>query len=97
MLIGILPRYYTAILLTNSKKVIANKVNKDSILISLVVIFNLILITCALNFFFDVNMFDAKVITATLIIPNVMYICVLIFSIIRYVLSNKSKFNYSIK
>lgn len=97
MLIGILPIYYTTILLSNSKKVIANKVNKDSILISLVVIFNLILITCALNFFFDVNMFDAKVITATLIIPNVMYICVLIFSIIRYVLSNKSKFNYSIK
>lgn len=97
MLIGILPIYYTAILFTNSKKVIVNKINKDSILISLVVIFNLILITCALNFFFDVNMFDTKIITATLILPNVMFICVLIFSIIRYVLSNKSKFNYSIK
>lgn len=97
MLIGFLPIYYTVKLLSNSKKVVANKINKDSILISLVVIFNLILITCALNFFFDVNMFDTKLITATLILPNVMFICGLLFAIIRYVLSNKSKFNYSIK
>lgn len=96
MLIGFLPIYYTVKLLSNSKKVVVNKINKDSILISLVVIFNLILITCALNFFFDVNMFDTKQITATLILPNISFLCGLIFTITRYVLSNKSKFNYSV-
>ena len=96
LIIGVLPIAFTIRLFINSKKVVLNKITKDSILIGLVIIFNLILITCALNFFFDVNMFDTKLITATLILPNISFLCGLIFTITRYVLSNKSKFNYSV-
>ena len=96
LIIGVLPIAFTIRFFINSKKVVLNKITKDSILIGLVIIFNLILITCALNFFFDVNMFDTKLITATLILPNIAFLCGLIFAITRYVLSNKSKFNYSV-
>lgn len=95
--VGILPLIFTARFFVNPNKVILNKITKDSILIGLVIIFNLILITCALNFFFDVNMLDTKLITSTLILPNVAFLCGLIFIIIRYALSNKSKFNYTVK
>ena len=95
LLLVIIPFYNTVKLLLNNKKVSSKKITKDSILISLVVIFNLILITCALNFFFNVDMFNTRLITATLILPNVAFLCGLIFFIIRYYLSNRSKYNYS--
>lgn len=96
LIVGVLPLAFTVKFLIDSKKVVFNRITKDSILIGLVIIFNLILITCALNFFFDINIFDAKVTTATLILPIIAFICGLIFTISRYVLSNKAKFNYSV-
>lgn len=71
------------------------KIKKDSILISLIIIFNLILITCALNFFFGVDMFNLSEITYSLISPIILFLNGFVFVTIKYILSKKYFLNYS--
>ena len=74
----------------NPKHTIAKHVSNDLILTSFIIVFNLSLITLALNLIFNVNFDDLNLITITFITPITLFVEYIIYNVV-YVFCSKSK------
>ncbi len=68
----------------------ADKISGDSIFTSLIVVFNLILVTFAGNLLFGTDFTNVKEVLMGIIIPSVLFLNILIYFVLRFVIS-KSK------
>lgn len=71
-----------------SKKTIGS----DKLLTASIVVFNLLLITLAINLLTDVDFTNVQTILFTLAIPSILFVDVLIFHLIKFLLSKSKKF-----
>lgn len=78
-------------------KALSYKIKKDGILTSFIVMFNIILITFALNLLFQIDFEDINLIVKTLILPLTLSLNLPIYFIIRFILTNKKSMKQSKK
>ena len=70
-----------------------NKILPDGILTAAIVAFNLILITFAVDFLFEIDFSSAAVLLSALIIPIIYYFDLVLFFALRYCLAPRKFFN----
>ena len=70
-----------------------NKILPDGILTAAIVAFNLILITFAVDFLFEIDFSSAAVLLSALIIPIIYYFDLVLFFTLRYCLAPRKFFN----
>ncbi len=75
----------------------AKKIPRDSVLTASIVVFNLLLITFAINLLTNVDFSNLQLIMLTLIIPCILYVNALIYYIVRFALSKGKKMNSKTK
>lgn len=84
---------FGAIYLSNPIKTSAKELNGDGILTSAIIVFNLLLITFALNFLFGTD-FEVKVNVITyLVLPTVVYLDFVLFFVAEFFLSKMNFFH----
>ena len=71
----------------NPKKVSNKQPTMDTVFVSLIVVFNLILITFAGNLLFGVDFSDVKTILFSLIFPSIIFVLVVTHFLIRFFVS----------
>lgn len=74
----------------------AQKIHGDSILVSFIVAFNVILIAFALNLLLNINFNATETIIYTLAIPTILAIDSIVYYILRFLLSKIKAFKYTI-
>ena len=67
----------------NPLKTVKNNLGFDSVFVALIIIFNLTLITFALNLLFNVDFSNLSVIAFTLILPLIAYLLIVIHFILK--------------
>ena len=85
------------IIYTKKPKKACGKVSADTILVSFIVAFNVILIAFALNLLLNVNFSETGIIILSLIVPIILTIDAVIYYVIRYFLSKLKLFKFSVK
>lgn len=68
------------------------KIKKDSILTYGIIIFNLVLFTFVLNLLFETDFYQTKNVILYVLTPSILYLDVFLYSVIKYVISNKKQF-----
>ena len=84
---------FSVIYLFSRNKLSKTKAAADGILISAIVAFNLILVTFAIDFLFELDFSDAVRLLAGLVIPIVYYLDIVLFFALRFALSSKKAFS----
>lgn len=92
-LLALIPAFYLVQLLKSPSFKTDKKLSGDKILTSLIVVFNLILITLAINFILDVNFNDIKSIVYYTVIPILIFINSTIYFVFEYLFAKNQKFN----
>ncbi len=87
----IFPTVMAIIYFRNPSKT-CKEIKGDSILVALVVVFNLVLFTFVFDLLLSVKLSDAYSLLIAFIIPMVLYIDALIFYVLRFYLSKNKKF-----
>lgn len=89
----VLTAIFGAIYLSNPIKTSAKELNGDGILTSAIIVFNLLLITFALNFLFETD-FEVKLnVISYVVLPTVVYLDFVLFFVAEYFLSKINFFH----
>lgn len=89
----VLTAIFGAIYLSNPIKTSAKELNGDGILTSAIIVFNLLLITFALNFLFETD-FEVKLnVISYVVLPAVVYLDFVLFFVAEYFLSKMNFFH----
>lgn len=89
----VLTAIFGAIYLSNPIKTSAKELNGDGILTSAIIVFNLLLITFALNFLFETD-FEVKLnVISYVVLPTVVYLDFVLFFVAEYFLSKMNFFH----
>lgn len=89
----IFPLLFAIVFFKNPDKRSAKKFSGDRILTSFIIAFNLILVTLAVNFIFNVNFNDTYSVICYLVLPLLTIVNCALYSVFEYTLANKKKFN----
>ena len=93
----IFPLLFAIAFFKNPDKRLAKKFSPDRILTSAIIAFNLILVTLAVNFIFNVNFNDTYSVICYVVSPLLAIVNYFLYSVFEYLLANKKKFNTSKK
>ncbi len=91
VVLAIFPIVLTIIYSKNPTKTL-KKIKADTILTSLIIVFNLLLITFAGNLLFNVDFSDTYTILLALVCPIILYVDIVIFFTIRFLFGRNNKF-----
>ena len=86
--LAIYPIVSTVKFITNPTKT-TREIKPDSILTALIVVFNLLIVTVALNLLFGANLSDTFTLITCLIAPCILYLDVLIYFTLRFLFAKK--------
>lgn len=84
---------FSALYFVERTKTSKNKISADGILIAAITAFNLILVTLALGFIFEIDFSNATTLLFALIIPIVYYVDAILFFAFRFLLAPKKAFS----
>ena len=97
LVFAVLPIFYLFTYIKSPKETSSKRPTTDEILTSVIIVFNLVLITVAANLIFSVNFADINLIALTLILPIVLCVIFCLHFVIRYNFSKLKCFKINIK